>query len=101
MCRPPDRLFSHNTSGVHGMRLRRRHVTTRTGQPRERLVIDLFWRCDGKVHGTSVEVGERPLEAVQAAQLKRYEFTGDKADLTPRAAWLRMRRALEGGGRAA
>ncbi len=95
MGRPTDRLFRHNTSGVHGMRLRRRLVRTRRGQQRERLLIDIYWRCEGKVHGTSVEVGDRPLEAVEAALAKRYEFTGDKPELSARAAWLRMRRALE------
>lgn len=88
------KLLRSNTSGVHGMRLRRRQVLTRTGTPRERLVIDLYWRCDGRVRATSVEVTGSPLQATERALTKRYEFTGDRPHLTARQAWLRMRAAL-------
>ena len=88
------KLLSNNTSGVHGMRLRRRQVVTRAGTPRERLVIDLYWRCDGRVRATSVEVTGSPLQATERALAKRYEYTGDQLHLTPRQAWLRLRASL-------
>lgn len=81
------KLLSNNTSGVHGVRLRRR-----PGPRRDRLVIDYFWRTDSQLYARSVDVGSRPLQAVEEALRKRYEFTGDRCDLTPRQAWLRLRR---------
>jgi len=87
------RLQRNNTSGVHGMRLRLRETPTR-----RRLVIDYYWRTDGQLYAGSVDVGASPVQAVEAAQRKRYEYTGDRPELTPRQAWLRMRRSLEKRG---
>lgn len=81
MSKTINELRSNNTSGVPCLRLNRR---------RGYLVIDVTW-YEERRRSTSIPVGTRPLAAVERAMCIRAARVGARYDMTPRAAWQRLK----------
>lgn len=75
-------------SGVPGIRLR----TRRNRYGREVLELDVQWSVRGRKGSTSYSLADGPIAAVERAMQRRQLEVGAVYDLTPRQAWLRIRR---------
>jgi hypothetical protein len=86
-------LMRNNRSGVPGVRPRLR----RNKYGREALELDVSWmdRTTGRRRTTSYPLDlKAPVACVARALTRRHLETGVEPPLTPRAAWLRLRKAL-------